>query len=178
MLLSTTDEYGLLQPLRDRCRLALRFEFYSPDELTTILLQRTRALTWDVHEELLPMIAQRSRGTPRLALRLLQACRRVCRAEGETTITLNHLRRACALEQMNGDLGLGPTEQKYLAILADGNSRLNVIASVLALPSRTVSQVIEPFLLRAKLMMKDDQGKRQLTGEGREYLSHCRPDGD
>ena len=85
-----------------------------------------------------------------------------------------HLLRACSLEQMQGDLGLGPTEQKYLLILADGNSRLNVIASVLGLPSRTVAQVIEPFLIRAGFMVKDDQGRRQLTAEGREHLSNCR----
>lgn len=178
LLLSTTDEYGLLQPLRDRCRLVLRFEFYSVEELTTVLLQRTRSLGWDVHEELLPLIAKRSRGTPRLALRLLQACRRVCRAEGETTITLDHLKRACALEQMQGDLGLGPTEQSYLSILAEGNSRLNVIASMLGLPSRTVSQVVEPFLLRAGLMVKDDQGRRQLTADGREYVLNSRSNAD
>lgn len=174
LLLSSTDEYGLLQPLRDRCRLVLRFEFYANEELTTVLLQRIRALGWDIHEELLPLVAKRSRGTPRLALRLLQACRRVCRAEGETTITLDHLRRACALEQMQGDLGLGPTEQRYLSILTDGNSRLNVIASMLGLPSRTVAQVIEPFLIRVGLLVKDDQGRRQLTAEGRQFVSNCR----
>jgi Holliday junction DNA helicase RuvB len=174
LLLSTTDEYGLLQPLRDRCRLVLRFEFYSKDELTTVLLQRTRFLCWNIHEELLPQIASRSRGTPRLALRLLQSCRRVARSQGETTITAHHLKRACQLEQLHGDLGLGPTEQKYIQIIGDGNARLNVIASMLGLPAHTVSQVVEPFLLRAGLLGKDDQGKRQLTGEGREYLISCR----
>jgi Holliday junction resolvasome RuvABC ATP-dependent DNA helicase subunit len=46
--------------------------------------QRSRALGWTVDQAVFPLIAQRSRGTPRTALRLLQACRRVCRAEGET----------------------------------------------------------------------------------------------
>jgi holliday junction DNA helicase RuvB len=73
LLLSTTDEFCLLQPLRDRMRLILRFDFYAPEELTVLLSQRSRALGWQVYEELLPLIAQRSRGTPRLALRLLQA---------------------------------------------------------------------------------------------------------
>ncbi|MCC9602869.1 AAA family ATPase [Stieleria sp. JC731] len=174
LLLSTTDEYGLLQPLRDRCRLVLRFEFYSNEELTTVLLQRTRFLGWEIHEELLPKIASRSRGTPRLALRLLQSCRRVARSQGETTITAHHLKRSCQLEQLHGDLGLGPTEQKYIQILGDGNARLNVISSMLGLPARTVSQVVEPFLLRTSLLSKDDQSKRQLTAKGREYLTSCR----
>jgi Holliday junction DNA helicase RuvB len=175
VLLSTTDEYGLLQPLRDRMKLLLRFEYYSEEELTTVLLQRSRALNWDIHEEILPLIAQRTRGTPRLALRLLQACRRVCRASGESTITLDHLWRACELEQIDG-LGLGPTERRYVEILAQGADRLNVIASILGLPTRTVSEVTEPFLLRIGLIVKDDQGRRQLTAKGREQLSNCRQD--
>lgn len=175
LLLSTTDEYCLLQPLRDRARLLLRLDFYTEQDLTTVLLQRSRALRWEVHEEILPLIAKRARGTPRLALRLLQACRRVCRAEGETTITSGHLQRACLLESLD-ELGCGPTEQKYLRALADGASRLNVVASMLGLPSRTVSRVVEPFLIRAGLVVKDDQGRRQLTAMGREHLSNSGQD--
>jgi len=173
LLLSTTDEYCLLQPLRDRMRLVLRFEFYLEHDLTTLLQQRTRALGWDVHGGLFPLIAQRSRGTPRWALRLLQACRRVCRANGEETITVDHLHRACVLEQLD-DLGLGPTEQQYLRLLGDGPQRLNVLASSLGLPARTVSQVTEQFLIRAGLVVKDDQSRRQLSAAGYEHLSKSR----
>lgn len=169
LLLSTTDEYSLLQPLRDRMKLLLRFDFYTVEELGEILRHRIRALAWQVDESLLPLIAQRSRGTPRLALRLLQSCRRVCRAEGVSSMTAEHLERACQLEQIDG-LGLGPAEQRYLSIVAEGAGRLNVIASRLGLPARTVSQVVEPFLIRAGLVVKDDGGRRQLTAEGREHL--------
>jgi Holliday junction DNA helicase RuvB len=174
LLLSTTDEFSLLQPLRDRMKLVLRFQFYTEEELTEILRHRSRALNWPVEEAVFPLIAQRSRGTPRLALRLLQSCRRVCRSEGEKAITLAHLDRACKLEGIDS-LGLGPTEQDYLRILAEGDTRLNVIASRLGLPARTVSEVVEPFLLRAGLVTKDDGGRRQLTAEGREHLATNRP---
>src|SRR5690606_34063097 len=130
-------------------------DFYSEADLSKLLHHRTKALGWDVHESLFPLIAQRSRGTPRLALRLLQAARRVSRAEGAETITHAHLRRACALEQID-ELGLGPTEQQFLRLLADGPMRINVIASSLGLPARTISSVTEPFLLRAGLLTKDD----------------------
>jgi Holliday junction DNA helicase RuvB len=173
LLLSTTDEYYLLQPLRDRMKLTLRFEFYSPDELTQVALQRCQAYRWDVDEQVFPAIAARSRGTPRLALRLLQSCRRVCRAEGAETITVEHLERACALERIDS-LGLGITEQSYLGLLAEGPTRLNVLASSLGLPSRTVSQVAEPFLIRAGLITKDDQGRRHLTAAGYEHVSTLR----
>ena len=63
----------------------------------------------------------------------------------KSEITFDHLTRACNLEQID-ELGLGPTEQKYLQFVASGNSRLNVIASMLGLPSRTVAEVTEPFL--------------------------------
>lgn len=169
LLLSTTDEYCLLQPLRDRMKLVLRFDFYSEGELRLLLLNRTRSLHWSVEEEVFQQIAVRSRGTPRLALRLLQSCHRVCRANGETAITLKHLQRACSLEQLDS-LGLGPVEQKYLAQLSEGATRLNVISSVLGLPTRTVSQVTEPFLLRAGLIVKDVQGRRQLTAKGLDHL--------
>lgn len=170
LLLSTTDEYCLLQPLRDRMRLVLRFEFYSVEELTTVLVHRVRALNWDVEETVFPSIANKARGTPRLALRLLQACYRVCRSLGEDTITTDHLRRACDLESVD-ELGLGPTEQKYIAALSDGPMRLNVISSLLGLPSRTISQVTEPFLIRIGLVIKDDQGRRQLTTAGHEHVN-------
>jgi len=170
LLLSSTDEHALLQPLRDRMKMVLRFEFYSEAELATVLDMRSGALRWDVQEDVFPLIARRARGTPRLALRLLQSCRRVCRAEGETTITAKHLQRACGLEQLDA-LGLGLTDRKYLQAVAHGASRLNVIASTLALPAKTISEVVEPYLIRAGLVAKDDQGRRGLTSEARGHLS-------
>jgi Holliday junction DNA helicase RuvB len=157
-------------------RLVLRFQFYSEEELTTLLRQHSRALNWVVDGAVFAQVARRSRGTPRLALRLLQAARRVCRAQGERAITPGHLERACVLEGID-DLGLGPVDQHYLRILAEGDCRLNVVASRLGLPPRTVSQVTEPFLLRAGLVVKDDAGRRQLTALGREHMATTCPPG-
>jgi len=95
------------------------------------------------------------------------------RSEGESTITKWHLLRACKLEQLD-ELGLGPTEQQYLGIVAEGPTRLNVIASRIGLPSRTVSEVTESFLIRAGLICKDDQGRRCLTETGMNHLSDSR----
>jgi len=169
LLLATTDEFCILQPLRDRMKLLLRYEFYTEPELVQILHHRSRVLGWTIEETLLPDIAKRSRGTPRLTLRLLQACHRVCRSLGEINIAPEHLQRACQLEQID-ELGLGPNEQQYLNMLAEGPQRLNVLASRLALPTRTISQVIEAFLIRAELVTKDHHGIRQLSAKGREHL--------
>ncbi len=169
LLLSTTDEYCLLQPLRDRMKLTLRFEFYSVEELSTLARHRGHALGWEIEESIFSLLAQRSRGTPRIALRLLQSCRRVCRSEGEHAITVQHFERACELEQID-DLGLGPLERRYLVILSSGPTRLNVLASLLGLPTRTVSNVTEQFLVRSGLIDKDKSGLRQLTAKGLEHV--------
>jgi Holliday junction DNA helicase RuvB len=170
LLLATTDEHCLLAPLRDRMRLVLRFQHLSEAELTTVVRDRSQALGWTIEDDVPPLIAMRAKGVPRLALRLLQACWRVTRSRGESVITLEHLLAACALEQIDG-LGLGPVEKAYLTAIASGHSRLNVLATLVGLPAQTVAQVIEPFLLRSGLVMKDDQGRRCLTATGRAHLS-------
>lgn len=173
LLMATTDEYELLQPLRDRMRLLLRFGFYSPEELTTLLRIRCASLGWEIESDVLPEIAVRSRGTPRLGLRLLSSCHRVARSQGEDVIRHEHLQRATALEDLD-EFGCGPTEQEYLLLLADGPMRLNVIASSIGLPPRTISSVTEPFLIRAGLVTKDDQSRRQLTAKGFDHVSKSR----
>lgn len=169
LLLATTDEFQVISPLAQRMRLVLRFQFYDEADLAEITRQRCRALGWPIDDEVLPLIAKRSRGVPRLALRLTQAARRVTRSEDQNRITLAHLHRACELEQLD-EIGLGPTDQQYLHLLADGESRLNVLASRLGLPTRTV-QLTESYLLRSNLIAKDDGGRRALTAKGRQHLA-------
>ena len=168
LLLSTTDEYCLLAPLRDRMKLTLRFEYYSDEELTLLLRHRCKGLNWEADQSVLPLIARRSRGIPRFALKLLQSCRRVARSQGDHLITLGHWEQACHLEQID-EFGLGPLERKYLSLLAEGPTRLNIIASILGLPTRTVAEVTEQFLIRSGLIDKDKSGMRQLTAKGLEH---------
>ena len=170
ILICSTEEYLLLPPLRDRMRLNLRFMPYPTEDIEKILTARLYGLNWPVEDGVLSEIALRSRGVPRLGLRIAQASHRVARSLGETTITQSHLERACQLESLDPK-GLGPTDTAYMQILLDGPSRLNVIASRLGLPAKTVSEVNEPYLIRCGLIVKDDQSRRQLTAEGREHLS-------
>jgi len=169
LLLSTTEEHDLLQPLRDRMRLTLRFDFYSEMELCDVVANRARALGWTIDEYVPFHIAIRARGTPRIALKLLQAARRCCRANAETVITDEHLERACSLEGIDS-LGLGFLEQRYMRLLVDGAKRINVLASSLGVPTKTLSTVQEPFLIRLGLVDKDEQSRRFLTQKGREHL--------
>ena len=87
----------------------------------------------------------------------------------ETRDHRGHFERACCLEQID-DLGLGPTERKYLAILAEGPTRLNVISTILGLPTRTVSEVTEQFLIRSGLIDKD---KNRNAAIDRERTGAC-----
>lgn len=92
-------------------------------------------------------------------------------------ITLNHLRRACELDRIDKK-GLSSQEQRYLEVLAEGPTRLNVLASCLGMPSKTVSDVIEPFLIRSGLMIKDNGGRRTLTQSGMDHASNLRTNAD
>lgn len=168
---ATTDEYRLSKPLRDRFKLVVRLSYYSDDELRLLLQQRTRRLEWAFEDEALAELAGKGRGTPRIAIRLLEAARRVCRAERAETITLQHVRRMMEIEGVDS-LGLDELEQRYLRILATSPEpiRLNVLATMLGLPRRTLEVVVEADLIRLGLISKEDDG-RMLTQKGREHLA-------
>jgi Holliday junction DNA helicase RuvB len=170
---ATTDEYRLSKPLRDRFKIVARLVHYSDEELAQLLAQRSRRLGWSVEEEANRDLAAKGRGTPRIAIRLLEAARRVSRAEGADSITLAHVRRMMEIEGVDS-LGLDSLEQRYMHILKESSSpvRLNVLATMLGLPRRTIESVVEGELLRLGLVAKDSDG-RVLTPRGRDHLNRA-----
>lgn len=171
---ATTDPDGLIGPLVDRFRLVLHLDYYSHNELTEIVKQRLRAMKWEFENELLGEIAQRSRGTPRIALRFLQSARRVQMAEGGDVLSVEHLRRACEVERIS-DLGLDNLQQKYLQLLANGPLRLNVLASMLGVSTKVLTKTSEGLLLRNGMVVKTDAGLRTLTEIGQRHLEDLHP---
>lgn len=169
LIAATTEPYQIVEPLRQRAKLHLELSFLSQSDLVTVVERRCRALSWDIEPAVLPEIARRARGVPRLALRLTASARRVARADARSLITIADLHRACGLEQLDA-LGLGPLEQKYLRLLMEGPRRVNLLASSLGVPAKTLTSVTEPFLIRAGLVDKDDASRRVLTPEGRRHL--------
>lgn len=171
LICCTNNEYSLVPPLRERFRLTLRFNYYNTEEMVKLIDQRARMLRWEVEPAVLPLLAQRGRGVPRVGLRLLEACRRTARAESATTITTAHFERTMRLEGIDR-LGLDELERRYLSILAEGDGavRVGVVAARLGLPMRTVSDIIEEYLLREGLVVRADEG-RLLTPKG---LRHVR----
>lgn len=171
LLLATTHEFVLNDSLRQRCRMILRFQHYSEEELRMIAKQRATALAWSVAEDVFVEAARRGRGTPRLVLRLLNASQRTARSEGADAVTMEHFRKTCVLEAVDCK-GLDINEQRYLQILLAGPQRVNVIASKMGLPRKTLQDVIEAdYLLRSSLIEKDETSRRTLTVEG---LRHAR----
>ncbi|MHA2063623.1 MAG: Holliday junction DNA helicase RuvB C-terminal domain-containing protein [Candidatus Thorarchaeota archaeon] len=168
---ATTDPQKLLQPLRDRFKVVLDFEHYREGELELLLKNRTRQLGWTVEEPIFSMIAKRGKGTPRIALRLLESTRMTASAEDSDVITVGHFQRTCGLEGIDA-VGLSGNEIKYLKILYEnsGSARLNVLASRLSLPVKHVSHIIENYLIRIGLVTKSNS-LRVLTQAGLEHLT-------
>lgn len=170
-LLATTELWGILGPASQRFSI-LKFSYYDEEDLVRIVANRAHNLKWQLDEAALPLIAQRSRGTPRIALKILQASRSVCRSDGRDSITLKDFERACRLMQIDS-LGLDEsTDQQYLRILSESGegTQLSVLASRIGLPTKTLQTVTEPFLLRAGLIEKGKASRRFLTPKGLAHL--------
>ncbi len=167
---ATTDPQMLLQPLRDRFKMTLDLEPYHSSELELLLLNRRKQLGWIVGENVICEIAKRGKGTPRIALRLLDSARMTASADGSDNISIEHLNRTCHLENID-PIGLTGNEIKYLKILYDndGSSRLNVLASCLSLHTKHVSNIIESYLIREGLVTKSNS-LRVLTQTGMEHI--------
>ena len=171
LIAATTNPEHLPPSFKDRFT-QIDLAFYSPDELAAIVAQRAGAMDWEADPNVFRSIGRLGRGIPRLAIRLLAACREVCRSRGQTIITGEHLQTACTLEGRDQVLGLDRVERQLLDLLdqAGGPVRLGVLASRLGRGSATVADA-EGFLLRCGLIVRTEQG-RSITAEGIEYLRH------
>ncbi len=171
---ATTDPDGIIDPLVDRFRMVLHLDYYSHEELAAIVRQRLRALHWDYGPHLVEEIVKRARGTPRIALRLLQSAHRVQVARGGDVLTVECLQRACEVERISG-LGADNIQQKLMSLLGNGPQRVGVLASMLGVSTKVLQKTVEPFLLRQGLIVKTDMGLRTLTENGRRHLETFRP---
>jgi len=167
---ATTDFYLLPKPMLDRFKLILNFEFYTDEEIELILRNRCKKLNWQSDDAVFPDISKRSRGIPRIALRILENTRRVARSENNEIINQQHLLKYFLLEGMDA-IGLIKNERQYLSILAQSDVpvRLGTIAMMMGLNPRNISQTIEPYLFRSGLIIKNEKG-RSLTPKGLEHI--------
>jgi holliday junction DNA helicase RuvB len=172
LIIATTHEYLLQDALRNRVRIYCRFRHYSVPDLVEIVRQRANTLGWKCEsEEVLRRIASRAKGTARLALnRNLQMCWQVSQSNDRHCITAQDVHEAFHHLQVDA-LGLEEIDRQYLQVLARGEyTALNVVSSQLGLPSKTIQDVIEPYLIREQFVTKNSNSMRGLTLKAKQHL--------
>jgi len=172
-LIGATTRIGMLSaPLRDRFGAVQRLDFYADDELTAIVQRSAGILGVSVTGEAAALIATRSRGTPRIANRLLRRVRDEVQVAGSSEITLERAAKALASLQID-DAGLDVTDRKLLQMMLDkfdgGPVGVAAMAALLGETPDTLEDVFEPFLLRIGFLDRTPQG-RVVTERGRTHL--------
>jgi Holliday junction DNA helicase RuvB len=172
-LIGATTRTGLISaPLRDRFHLREHLDFYSVEELSEIVRRSSVKLRVKIDQTSADEIARRSRGTPRLANNRLRWVRdyAISRANGE--INLEIARAALAMQGIDV-LGLDGQDRKYLETIArvfhGGPVGVEAVAHTLNLSPDTLSDEVEPFLLRSELVIRTPRG-RKLTAGGYSHL--------
>ncbi len=178
---ATTKAGSLSGPLRDRFGLIYRLNFYSHEELADIVLRSAKILNIEASQEGALAIASRSRGTPRIANRLLRRVRdfMAVKKAGETLINDAMANEALDLFEID-HLGLDPTDRQLLKLIIEnfsgGPVGLDTLASSLGEDPRTLEDVYEPYLLQAGLINRTPRG-RTVTGNTYRHLGYRLPTG-
>ncbi len=159
---ATTREGLLTAPLRSRFGILSRLDYYKSGEIERVLERSARVLDIEAEPKGLAGIASRSRGTPRVANRLLKRVRDVAQVEGEGIITPEIAEKA--LDQLEVDrLGLEGLDRKILRTIVTkfegGPVGLGTIAAAISEETETVEDVYEPFLLQAGLLQRTPRGR-------------------
>jgi len=177
-LIGATTRAGLLSaPLRDRFQIREHLNFYAVDELTEIVRRNAAKLSAGIDDEAAVLVAGRSRGTPRVANNLLRWLRdyAISKADGHINCDVAE----AALKMAGVDkLGLGPQERKYLETLirvfSGGPAGLGALAHTMNIAADTLSDDVEPFLLRSELIVRTPRG-RMATVRAFEHLQFQPP---
>ena len=162
-LVGATTRAGLLTaPLRDRFGIIHRLEFYTNEELKTIILHSARTLNVEIEEEGAMELARRSRGTPRLANRLLKRVRDFAQIRYDGRIT--HESAVIALDLMDVDkLGLDRVDRNLLLTLIQkfdgGPVGLDTLAAAISEDSGTIEDVYEPYLIQNGFLNRTPRGR-------------------
>jgi holliday junction DNA helicase RuvB len=183
-LIGATTRAGLLTgALRSRFGITHHLQFYSEGDLLAILRRAAAMLSMGgVVEQALTTIAQRSRGTPRVALRLLRRVRDFAQVRGpgrngSTAVDEGVVAEALAIEKID-ELGLDELDRTYLRTIGEvyqgGPVGLEAIAATLNEDAGTLEDVVEPYLLQIGFLARTRQGRR-LTAGGMGYLGLTAP---
>jgi Holliday junction DNA helicase RuvB len=172
-LVGATTRSGMLpNPLRDRFGFTAHLEFYDVEELREVIARAAVKLGLNIDQEALIEIASRSRGTPRIANRLLRRVRDFALVAGEKTITIAIAQSALALYEVD-PLGLDRLDREILKVLTsrfDGKPvGLSTLAVAVGEEQDTIEAVVEPYLVRIGLIARTPRG-RQATSAAYRHL--------
>jgi Holliday junction DNA helicase RuvB len=170
-LVGATTRAGLLTtPMRDRFGISLRLEHYTPDELLLIIRRSAGILDVTIDDEAAQEIARRSRGTPRIANRILRRVRDVAQVREWATVDREGALAALDLLGVDED-GLDRADREYMRTIAErftgGPVGLSTLAVALGEDAGTLEDVYEPYLIQQGLIQRTARG-RVLTARGRE----------
>ena len=162
-LIGATTRQGLLSsPFRDRFGLLVRLNLYSPEDLEKIVKRSAEILQIPITPEGSAVIAARSRGTPRIANRLLRRVRDYAVVEGDGTITGEIAEAGLALLQID-ELGLDDIDRRILSVIAGdfggGPVGAKTIAISVGEEVRTIEEVYEPYLIQIGFVKRTPQGR-------------------
>lgn len=162
-LVGATTRAGMLtSPLRDRFGILLRLEFYEISELTEIVLRAARVLKVQMTSEGAHEIAKRSRGTPRIANRLLRRVRDVAEVRGEEAVSLAVAQSALNLLEVD-QCGFDILDRKLLLCAIEkfggGPVGLDSLSAALGESKDTIEDVIEPYLIQKGFMVRTPRGR-------------------
>jgi len=172
-LVGATTRQGLLTtPLRDRFGIPVRLHFYTVDELERVVTRAATLLDLHVAPDGAHEIARRSRGTPRIAGRLLRRVRDFANVAGNAVVDAKIADAALNRLEVDG-LGLDAMDRRYLMMIADiyrgGPVGVETLAAGLSEPRDTVEEVIEPYLIQLGLIARTARG-RCLNAGGWKHL--------
>ncbi|MBB5713299.1 Holliday junction branch migration DNA helicase RuvB [Sphingomonas aerophila] len=179
-LVGATTRQGLLTtPLRDRFGIPVRLQFYSVDELERVVTRAAGLLGLGIAPDGAKEIARRSRGTPRIAGRLLRRVRDFADVAGSEVVDRPVADRA--LNRLEVDsMGLDAMDRRYLHMIADvyrgGPVGVETLAAGLSEPRDTIEEVIEPYLIQLGLVARTARG-RMLNAGGWKHLGLSPPTG-
>ncbi len=162
-LIGATTRSGLLSnPLRDRFTAHLNFDFYEPDKIAEIIQNNSRKMAITLNSESKNEIAKRSRGTPRIANRILRRVRDFALVNKAPTVGMKEVEAALSLLDID-HLGLDSMDRKILTVMKNyysgGPVGIEALSATLGEDKQTIEEVYEPYLLKQGLILRTPRGR-------------------
>ena len=162
-LIGATTRSGLLSnPLRDRFTAHLNFDYYEPEKIAEIILNNAKKMAISLNTESKNEIAKRSRGTPRIANRILRRVRDFALVNGTSSVGMKEVEAALSLLDID-HLGLDSMDRKILTVMKNyysgGPVGIEALSATLGEDKQTIEEVYEPYLLKQGLILRTPRGR-------------------